>query len=173
MQPSLTTERLILTPRTLDDLDDCIAMDRDQEVRRHITPEFRDNFVEADYRQTLRDRISNSHYPDGLGCWTIRKRAPGQAFVGIILLLPVGDIGPETEIGWRLRKDQWGLGFATEAAKALLHHAFMELALNKILCLITPENKRSLSVARKLGFTADGTRQAWGSQFDQFTLSNL
>jgi len=55
---------------------------------------------------------------------------------------------PEVELGWLIRKEHWGKGYATEAALAL-----RALGPERVLHLIHPENARSIAVARHLGAT--------------------
>ena len=170
MLPELTTERLWLEPRAPKDLEDCLAMDSDIEVRRHITPEFRDNFDAGRYREELGQRMAQDFGP-GCGYWVLRPRDEPRGFLGIVLLLPMEDGSPDVEVGWRLPRVAWGAGYASEAARAVLAHGFGNLALDRIVALIKPENDRSLGVARKLGFSLDGTREAFGTGYEQYGLS--
>jgi RimJ/RimL family protein N-acetyltransferase len=64
--------------------------------------------------------------------------------------------GPEIEIGWRLIRRAWGRGYATEAARPVLHHALGTLRLPQVIADIDPENTASVGVARKLGFRPAG-----------------
>ena len=57
----------------------------------------------------------------------------------------------ETEIGFRLRRADWGRGFATEAAMAVRDHAFNQLRLSKLIATIDPANVASVRVAEKVG----------------------
>jgi len=75
----------------------------------------------------------------------------------------IGDCGPVfrdidgerlPELGWDLRSDHWGHGYATEAARGVLTHAG-ELGLCRLYSLITPTNERSRRVAEKLGMTIE------------------
>ena len=175
MVPTLTTERLILRPRGLEDLDAAVAMDSDVEVRRFITPAFRDDFDAAAYRVALAERMAIDAGP-GLGWWTLRlrgDRSPGQSvgrYLGMALLIPVALAGPDVEIGWRLPRAAWGTGYASEAARAIVQHAFGTLGLPAIIALIDPANARSLAVAARLGFTADGRQAAHGHEFGRHVL---
>jgi RimJ/RimL family protein N-acetyltransferase len=57
--------------------------------------------------------------------------------------------GPDIEIGWRLVRAAWGLGYATEAARPVLDHALHTLCLRRVMADIDPANPGSISVAGK------------------------
>ncbi|MGK9167715.1 GNAT family N-acetyltransferase [Inquilinus limosus] len=144
--PSFETPRLILRPRTMADLEDCLAMDRDPEVVRHIDGPWSD--PEA-HRRFVEDRITRT-YPDGMGYWTVRAKAPEGRFLGWVLLIPADAVGPEIEIGWRLVRAAWGHGYATEAAAPILAHARETLGVT-VIADIDPGNTASIRVAEKIG----------------------
>jgi RimJ/RimL family protein N-acetyltransferase len=142
--PAFKTARLVLRQRSLLDTDDCMEMDRDPDVHRFLSLPWSDPprhraFVEARTR---------GPYPVGQGYWTMLYR---DAFVGWILLMPLDTIGPEIEIGWRVRRDAWGQGLATEAAAPILDHGLRTLNLARVIADIAPENVGSRRVAEKLG----------------------
>ena len=58
---------------------------------------------------------------------------------------------PIVEIGWRLSSKHWGEGYATEAAKAVLHHAFTVLKLDEIFSFTVVANVKSRRVMEKIG----------------------
>ncbi|MDP4549292.1 GNAT family N-acetyltransferase [Alkalihalobacillus macyae] len=60
------------------------------------------------------------------------------------------------EIAYILHPDRWGLGFATEAARALLKFSFQELGLHKVSATCNPENSGSKKVLNKLGMKQEG-----------------
>jgi RimJ/RimL family protein N-acetyltransferase len=75
----------------------------------------------------------------------------------------IGDCGPAyreiegerlPELGWDLRSDRWGHGYAAEAARGVLTHA-KDLGLRRLVSLIAPQNERSRGVARRLGMSLD------------------
>ncbi|MEM5341687.1 GNAT family N-acetyltransferase [Paraburkholderia azotifigens] len=152
MPPSFESPRLYLRPRTLADLDDCIAMDRDPEVTRHIDGPWRDGDA---HRRFVVDRITRD-YPDGLGYWSIFERHAPERFVGWVLLIPEDARGPEIEIGWRLVRDAWGRGIASEAAHVVVAHAFDTVGLESIVAGIAEGNAASQRVAEKLGMKREG-----------------
>lgn len=61
------------------------------------------------------------------------------------------------EIAYDLGKDFWGKGFAPEAVLALLHYAYNDLNLNRIEAKVEPQNKNSIKLLNKLGFSFEGT----------------
>ncbi|MCP4474331.1 MAG: GNAT family N-acetyltransferase [Gammaproteobacteria bacterium] len=62
---------------------------------------------------------------------------------------------PVAEIGWRLAADYWGQGFATEAAKAVLHYAFTKLDLLEVVSFTSAINQPSCGVMEKIGLHHD------------------
>jgi RimJ/RimL family protein N-acetyltransferase len=143
--PIFETPRLTLRPRTMADLEDCLAMDRDPEVVRYVAGPWSDPMA---HRRFVEGRIQ-AEYPDGLGYWTVRTRAEG-SFLGWVLLIPVDGTGPEIEIGWRLVRTGWGRGYASEAAAPVLAHARETLGIQAVAD-IHPDNAASMRVAEKIG----------------------
>lgn len=142
--PTFRTTRLTLRQRSLVDTDACMAMDRDPEVHRFLSLPWSDP---VRHRAFVEARTRGS-YPAGQGYWSILSR---DAFVGWILLMPLDTVGPGIEIGWRLRREAWGQGFATEAAAPILGHGLRSLRLKQVISDIAPENASSRRVAEKLG----------------------
>jgi RimJ/RimL family protein N-acetyltransferase len=60
---------------------------------------------------------------------------------------------PFIDIGWRLGKEYWGKGFATEGAKKCLEYAFSELSLKDIKSTAPLANIDSINVMNKIGMT--------------------
>jgi RimJ/RimL family protein N-acetyltransferase len=147
MLPNFTTERLLVRPRGMSDLAACLAMDDDAEVVRFLDLPWSDP---ASHRAFVISRIDH-RYAEGLGYWSVCARDDIETFLGWILLTPLDLVGPEIEIGWRFTRAAWGQGYATEAAGAVLRHAFETVGLDAIIADINPANAASLRVARKIG----------------------
>ena len=138
------TARLLLRPRALADTEACLAMDREPGVTDHIDGPWDDPTA---HRAFIAER-TRGPWPEGMGYWTVTTEA---GFAGWVCLVPVEET-PDVEIGWRLRPGLWRRGIATEAAEALLRHAFAGLGLAAVVTRIAAENIASLRVAEKLGF---------------------
>ena len=85
--------------------------------------------------------------------------------------MPLDAVGPEIEIGWRLRRDAWGAGLATEAARAVLDHGFITLRLPEVVADIHPENARSIRVAEKIGLILRGRRLHHGEPHLHYAMT--
>jgi RimJ/RimL family protein N-acetyltransferase len=95
-----------------------------------------------------------------LGVWAVERRADGTVLGTVLLLaMPNAEHG-EVEIGWHLHTDSWGRGYATEAARAVLGHAF-GAGLPEVLAVTHLDNGPSQAVARKLGMTDEGVVEKW------------
>ena len=147
MLPSFETARLLLRPRTMADYDACLAMDREPDVTRYIQGPWADPHA---HERFLADRIQRA-WPPGLGYWSIVARERPDEFVGWVLLIPYEAIGPEIDIGWRLRRAAWGKGYATEATLPVVAHAFETVGLPRLAADIDPRNTPSMRVAEKIG----------------------
>lgn len=167
-QPSFTTQRLLLRPRTLADTDACIAMDRDPEVTRFIPGPWDD---EAAHRAFINER-TRGPYPAGLGYWSLFRRDAPDDFLGWVLLIPADASGREVEIGWRLKRNAWGQGLATEAAIPLIAHGFKTAGLERIVADIAPANTASIKVAEKLGLTATDRTPDHDINFIRYALTH-
>jgi len=88
----------------------------------------------------------------GFGMWAIVLKREGSVagYCGLSRF-PGRCAAHETEMGFRLRRADWGRGFATEAALAVRDHAFNQLRLSKLIAMIDPANIASVRVAEKIG----------------------
>jgi len=67
-------------------------------------------------------------------------------------------IGAHIEIGWRLVRQAWGHGYATEAARAALQDGFFRLRLDEVVAYTGPDNLRSQAVMTRLEMRRDPSR---------------
>ncbi len=151
MKPVLTTERLVLTPVDLADLEDLQALWADADFTRYITG--RPMTTEEVWFRLLRDL--GQWGVRGYGSWTIRL-VEGGAYVGNVSILdhrrlidpPIDD----PELGWGLAPAFQGRGFAKEALEAALAWADAHLRAARTLCMISPDNLASVRLAERVGY---------------------
>lgn len=142
----IETERLILRPLDMSDLEGVLALHREPAVIEFLgalSPlEARDRLALCE--QAWRER--------GHDLLAMIERSSSR-FLGRVGLRYWPQLG-ETEAGWALRGDAQGHGYATEAARACLRWGFATFPLPYITAMIRPDNSRSLGVARRLGMQA-------------------
>jgi RimJ/RimL family protein N-acetyltransferase len=97
------------------------------------------------------DRYAAAFERHGFCRWALEDLS-GQ-FLGYAGVMPSRHghpLGPHADIGWRLVREAWGRGYATEAAKASLRDAFERVRLKEVLAYTSADNVRSLAVIRRL-----------------------
>ena len=148
----MRTERLILRDWREADLEPFADLNADPEVMRHFRAPL--SRSESD---GFADRIKTRLAQDGWGLWAAEVTATGQfiGFIGLAAPRFEAHFTPAVEVGWRLRRDAWGHGFAPEGARAALDFAFDDLALDEVVSITVPDNAKSRRVMHKLGMTYD------------------
>jgi RimJ/RimL family protein N-acetyltransferase len=92
----------------------------------------------------------------GFGLWVARERDGGRTVGRVGLMATDVGAGPTVEVGWFIARDRWGRGYATELARAAIHHAFTGLRLPEVVSFTLPGNQASQAVMRKLGLEPAG-----------------
>lgn len=166
--PWLQSLRIDLREFTRDDFDDLFRLDSDPRVMKYINggkPSTRKD-VEAALSRVA--RYYRSWY--GLGVWRASRRDNGE-FIGWYSLKytpPTCDV----EVGYRLLRDAWGLGFATEGATELVRYGFEDLGLDKIIGVTHPGNRVSQRVLMKAGLKDAGfVRRYYGKRLRLFVAT--
>ena len=108
------------------------------------------------YDSIVLDRFMGWQEERGFTFWVVERKDDG-AFLGFCGLKIADDEGSPVEgaleIGWRLREDMWGQGYAREAAAASLDFAFDRLRANRVVALTVAENRASWGLMVRLGMT--------------------
>jgi RimJ/RimL family protein N-acetyltransferase len=105
----------------------------------------------------------------GYGFWALEERATGE-LIGEAGLAPLDGRGPQLELGYLLRRDRWGQGLATEAARACRDAAFQQLGVRDLVAIVDVGNAASLRVAEKVGFVQTRRRRHRGRRQHVLTL---
>ena len=106
----------------------------------------------------LAERIESRIAANGWGFWAV-ERLDNHEFIGFVGLnhpAPELPCSPCVEVGWRLSFDQWGKGYATEAAMRALNIGFNSLSLTEIVAFTPIGNVRSRAVMERLGMQNTG-----------------
>jgi RimJ/RimL family protein N-acetyltransferase len=162
----LRTERLLLRRWRHEDSAPMAAINADPEVARYL------NRPPAEESADVFVPWMTAHWEQqGFGPFALESREPATqgallGFAGVALATYLEPVAHLPELGWRLARDAWGRGLATEAATAARDHAFGQLGLPRLISIVHPENPRSQSVARKLGMEVE--RQVWNPVLGRF-----
>lgn len=143
----LDTKRLRLEPMTEAHLDGLFAMNSDVNVMRYISgkPETREDTL------AMIGRVKQRWENWGFSWWSLIERCSGEIIgAGGVQYLGWIPSNPH-EIGWRLRADKWGQGFASEAARCMAAFAFEQLGAPLLCAICHPENRNSSRLMEGLG----------------------
>jgi RimJ/RimL family protein N-acetyltransferase len=144
----LQTERLSLREFELEDVDALAAILSDPETMRYYPMSF-DRAAVVDWILRNRTRYAN----DGFGLWAMILNSTHELIGDCGLVRQSVDGLDEIEIGYHVRRDLWGQGYASEAAQACRDYGFANLQVDRLISLIRPENLASCRVAEKNGMT--------------------
>lgn len=171
-QSELRTERLHLVPCSDGHLDGLSAMNSDPEVMRYITGRAE---TRAETRSMI-DRVKERWERWGYSWWTLIERSSGEVVgAGCIQNLRREGTEPDPEcpleIGWRLRRDKWGRGFASEAARAMAEYAFTRLRADVLYAVCDPDNGASARVMVKLGMRYRGLEEWYSRKVATYAIT--
>ncbi len=144
----ITTNRLILRPWIPEDIEPFAKLNADPLVREYFSSIL--NRKESDHVAKF---ISDEIEKNGYGFWAVSAPQISD-FIGFIGIRPVdfeSHFTPAVEIGWRLAREFWGNGYATEGATAALKYGFQTLNLDEIVAFTAVANARSRNVMEKIG----------------------
>ena len=153
-RPQLRTERLLLRRWRADDLEPFAAINADP-----LVMEFYPATLSRGRSEALIERFEACFRQRGFGLWALEL--PGERpLVGYVGLFPVEiDVAfaPAVELGWRLARDCWGRGIASEAANAVIAFAFDRVQVPELIAYTAAVNERSRRLMERLGMSRDPT----------------
>ena len=152
MKKVIETERLYLRQWQASDFAVFAEINADPEVMKYFP-----KLLSTAVSNAIAHKCQQLIIDKGWGLWAVslkdRSKENG-AFIGFVGLNDTHadmSFAPAVEIAWRLHKDCWGQGYATEAASAALNFAFNELSLDKVVSFTAVINKRSQRVMERIG----------------------
>jgi len=165
-RPTIETERLILRPMEITDIDDMLYIFTDPLVIASFgIPPYDRQQMERWVQRNL-----NHQNEYGYGLFSVILKSNGSL---------IGDCGLEqmdiegvkvAELGYDFRSDYWHRGFATEAANAVCDYAFRVLHLPRLISLIRVENKASMHVAERLGMALISEFTRFGNMYWKYGI---
>lgn len=150
----LATARVTLRELTPDDEDILFELDSDPEVMEFLTggvPSSRDEIKRVIERMI---GLTQNHH-GRFGYWAALEKESGR-FMGWFHFRPSkknADNIKRIELGYRLQRDFWGKGYATEVSRALIEKGFRELEVEEVFAVTMKTNLRSQNVMRKCGMS--------------------
>ena len=142
----IVSERLYLKEFTQNDVNDYFRLNSDADVMKFIRPPDIDIKAIKGY---IKKKVKYYAKHTGFGNWACFEKE-GDEFIGFFELAHL-DNTEEIEVGYRLHKEFWGIGYATEMTKILIEYGFNNLNLDKIVAITHPENFSSQNVLLKSG----------------------
>jgi RimJ/RimL family protein N-acetyltransferase len=151
----IVTERLILRPPTLKDVEDIAANANHIDVSRYLAlVPYPYSIKDAkDFMKFLRKKAKDNPYNFGI----ILKHSG--KLVGMIGFTGLDKFSAKTEVGYWLGKKYWRQGITTEALKAMVKFAFRKLKLVRLQADVAIENKASAKLLKKVGFKKEGLKR--------------
>ena len=144
----IETERLLIRPFKMEDIEPSYVMNLDAEVSKYTG----DGGVVS--KKEIERRIVENVFGDyekyGFGRLAVELKGENK-FIGFTGLKYLGDMN-EVDLGYRFMQEYWGQGIATESARACVNLAFNRLGLERIIAMVLPENTGSIRVLNKLNF---------------------
>ena len=136
-----------------DDLDEFSKLNSDINVMEHfpkpLTKEETYDFIQ---------RLKKHFKEKGFNYFATEILETGEfiGFIGLAYQDYESEFTPNVDIGWRLKKEAWGNGYATEGAKRCIDFGFENLNLDKIISVCTEKNFNSENVMKKIGMKKVG-----------------
>lgn len=144
--PTLRTPRLLLRGWRPRDFAAHAEMSADPAVMRYLG----DGGVHGRSKVAAEISTHVAHWAlRGYGQWALECREDGALLGRAGLWNPPG--WPGLEVGWKLARDAWGKGYATEAGRAAIEWTWRTLDAEELISIIHRDNAASIRVAERLG----------------------
>ncbi len=156
----LETDRLRVRETTEADVDCFYQMYGEPSVAEYMEPLFEDREEETAY---IKDYIEKVYAFYGYGMWTVLERESGQVVGRAGISWREGYDLPE--LGFVIGVPWQGRGYAFEVCDAILSYAREELLMERVQAFVRPDNRKSLGLCERLGFTVSGETEADGKMY--------
>ncbi len=163
----METKRCLIKPIHWDDFDSYVESSKDPEVVQYIG----DGKVisrEEHYQKWL-DRMAYMEQNPGFGSFTVFLKSTGEQ-MGSCNVNQLDDTDLK-HLGYRIYKEYWGQGYATEVAAAARDHALGTMKLDLITAAVDIENTASQRVLDKIGMNYMGIRHLYKIDLKYYELT--
>jgi RimJ/RimL family protein N-acetyltransferase len=148
----MRTERMVMRRWRASDREPFAALNADPQVMAHFPAT-----LDRAASDAFVDRIEAGFEANGFGLWALERIDTGEfiGFTGLNVARFEAHFTPAVEVGWRLCRQAWGHGFATEAGRQALRVGFGEFGLEESVSFTATGNAASRAVMCRLGMTRD------------------
>jgi RimJ/RimL family protein N-acetyltransferase len=152
MPPYIETPRLVLRPPLVDDADTLVRELNNFKISRN-TGRIPHPYHMQDAKEFL---LLASMMTTPSGAWAISIKPHTAALMGVISL-DHDKVNDTVELGYWLSESVWANGYGSEAANAIVCHAFANLQLNELVSCFHNDNPVSGRILKRLGFKETGS----------------
>jgi RimJ/RimL family protein N-acetyltransferase len=152
--PGIRTSRLLLRRWRAEDVEPFAAICGDPEVMRYVGSGAIRTHEQSAFSVQAFEREWEEN---GFGLFAVELLGGDQmiGFTGLAIPTFLPEILPTVELGWRFARSVWGKGYATEAARAALDFALVQLRLPDVVSIYQADNHASARIVQKLGMRFD------------------
>jgi RimJ/RimL family protein N-acetyltransferase len=133
---------------------DLFELDQDPEVMKYINGGTPSTMLDIE-NKLLPRMASYTNQDKGWGIWKTND-LQSKVYIGWILVRPMNFFSDnpqfnDLELGWRFKQESWGKGYATEAAKHIMHALIKNKSASQFSAIVETENTASIGIMKKLG----------------------
>lgn len=162
----IETQRLMLRRYKMTDLADFVGYRANEKLHEFLPSKVREN--SSGYKKSLADFVKNyNNEKRPTMTWAIALKDSNKV-IGSVSVESYEEQNKCVEIGWALSVKYQHKGYAFEACKALIDYLFEKYDLNRIQAFVWEGNEASRKLAKKLGFTHEGTNRAYKLKGDKY-----
>lgn len=162
----MTTDRLNLRKMTTGDVENLMKIFSDSEAMR-----FYPSIMNEEETLQWINRTLGNYEKLGVGFWIVEDKTTGK-FLGQCGIIPQEFDGVRVmEIAYLFVRQEWGKGYATEAAKACKEYGFRGMGLCKMYSFIDANHTASARVAARNGMNIEKTITKWGKKVLVYSVS--
>jgi ribosomal-protein-alanine N-acetyltransferase len=164
--PTLETPHLILRSWRLEDADALFRILREPDILKYFPST---TFTLEKTQGYINHQLT--HWQEhGYGHWAVTLKEDGRmlGWDGLEYLTETD----ENEVAYLLSHQAWGCGYATEAARAAVRYGFHTASLQTIIGLVHPQNRASIRVLEKCGFSFIDHKVYWGMEMCRYRIES-